>query len=304
MSSMKELRGNLEAIGAIKSITNVYQEIASLRMNQLRDRVAKTREFLSGVASVYNHAKTAYIASIQHQPFQRGKRKLPNLSFVRRNGKSVSVFLSANEHLYGTLILDVWGHFANDIVKEQSDGVVIGSFGKYLINNENLEVKFSYFDLDDDQPSVEQIKKIVEYLSNYEKVVVYHGQMISVLNQITAKSEITGGISLKEKVQKSAKRYLFEPSSERILEFFEGEIIGALFNQSVLEHQLARFAARMVAMDQATENANEELKKTRKDLRQLRRRTMNRKQLEVFAGYHLWSASSEGGGESIEKGVS
>lgn len=303
MPSMKGLKADLEAVGAIEAITNVYQEIASLRMNQFRDRVAKTREFLDGVYTVYNHAKTAYISSIQSQPFQRRGKKLPNLDFVRRNGKTVNVFMSANEHLYGTLILDIWGHFINDAAKEKNDVVVVGSFGKYLINNQNLDVKFAYFDLDDDQPSGEQIKKIVEFLSEYEKVIVYHGQMVTVMNQITAKSEITGGISLKEKIQKTSKRYLFEPSSEKILEFFESEIIGALFNQSVLEHQLARFAARMVAMDQATENANEELKKISTSLRQLRRRILNRKQLEVFAGYHLWGKHAENTEGSIDKGA-
>ena len=304
MSSVKELRADAEAIGAVKTITSVYQEIASIRMNQLRDRVAKTRDFLDGVASVYNHAKTAYIASLQSQPFQRGKKKLPNLDFVHRNGKTLSVFLSANEHLYGTLILDIWRHFVSDVSQEQSDALIVGSFGKYLINNENLAIKFSYFDLDDDAPAPAQIGKIIEFLSKYEKVVVYHGQMISVLNQITAKSEITGGISLKEKVQRTAKRYLFEPSSEKILEFFEGEIIGALFNQSVLEHQLARFAARMVAMDQASENAQEELKKIRKSLRALRRRTLNRKQQEIYAGYHLWKQREQSAEIPINKGVS
>ena len=191
----------------------------------------------------------------------------------------------------------------NDVSKGDSDAIVIGSFGKYLINNENLDVEFTYFDLEDDKPGADQIKKIVDFLGKYEKVVVYHGQMISVLNQVTAKSEITGGISLMEKVQKRVKRYLFEPSSEKILEFFEGEIIGALFNQSVLEHQLARFAARMVAMDQASENADEELKKTRKTLRSLHRRILNRKQLEVYAGYHNWSQAGKSRKDSIERGV-
>jgi F0F1-type ATP synthase gamma subunit len=125
--------------------------------------------------------------------------------------------------------------------------------------------------------------------------------MMSVLNQISAKTDITGGINLGQKVQKSAKRYLFEPTPEKVLEFFEAEIIGALFNQTILEHQLARFAARMVAMDQATENANEELKKITRNLRQLRRRILNRKQLEIFAGYSLWGLAKEGSQETLIK---
>lgn len=288
MSSPKELREDQEAISSIKIITSVYQETASFRMNQLRDRVGKTREFLDGVSAVYNHAKTAYIAYILSQPFKRGRKKPLDLSVIRRNGKKINVLLSANEHLYGTLILDVGGYYVNDLKQEKSEAAVIGSFGKYLMSNERLDTKITYFDLDDDKPEGLEIKKIIDYLSKYEQVVVYHGQMISVLNQISAKTDVTGGIKMGQEAQKSAKRYLFEPSPEKVLEFFEFEIIGALFNQTILEHQLARFAARMVAMDQATENANEELKKIARNLRQLQRRILNRKQQEIFAGYSLW----------------
>jgi len=288
MYSQKDLRGDLDAVSAIKAITTAYQEIASFRMNQLRERVSKTREFLEGVSTVYSHAKTAYIASFRRQSPKKQKEIWESLAFVRRNGKKINVFLSANEHLYGTLILDVWGHFTDDLRGGEVEAAVVGSIGKYLLSNEKMEVKAAYFELDDDKPESSQIKKITEYISQYEQVVIYHGQMVTVLHQIPVKSEISGGISFQQKISHGVKRFLFEPSPEKILEFFETEIIAALFNQTILEHQLARFAARMVAMDQATENAKERMKKIEKQIRDLHRRIGNRKQLEVFAGFGLW----------------
>jgi F0F1-type ATP synthase gamma subunit len=266
MSNSKQLQEDLEAIGAIKSITSVYQETASLRMNQLRSGVAATREFLEGVSAVYNHAKTAYIASISRRTPKEREKLWKTLSFVRRNSKKVNVFLSANEHLYGTLILDVWGHYLNDLYHEKADAAVVGSIGKFLLGNEQIETKSKYFELSDDKPDATQIKKVIDFISQYEEVVVYHGQMVTVLHQIPVKSEISGGISFEKRPERSAKRYLFEPSPESILGFFETEIIAALFNQTILEHQLARFAAREL---------------------------MNRKQLEVFAGFSLWSKEEE-----------
>jgi len=287
MSSQKELKGNLEAVTAIGSITAVYQEIASLRMNQFREKVANTRKFLDGVATIYHHVKAAYIDQLQRQ-LLAGKKTLGSASFIRRNGKRVIVFLSANEHLYGTLILDIWRAFAHDLREGNPEVVVVGSFGRYLLTSENIKTAATYFDLDDDKPEPSQIREIAKHLSQYEQITVYHGQMVSVLNQVPATSEVSGGVTLRERVGQ-AKSYLFEPDPSKILEFFETEIIAALFNQTILEHQLARFAARMVAMDQATENAKEEATKIEKELRALRRRVLNRKQLEVFAGFALWS---------------
>ncbi len=301
MSSQKELSENLDAIDSIKTITSIYQEIASFRMNQLRDKVDKTREFLEGVASVYHRTKSAYLASIQSQPLKIKKKKSSELSFLTRNGKKLNVVLTANEHLYGTLILDVWGHFINNLKLEKTEAVIVGSFGKYLINNENIDTEIHVFDLEDDQPRTDQIKRVVDFIGNYEQVSVFHGQMQSVLNQTSVRSEISGGVSYGQKIQKSTKKYLFEPDPMTILEFFETEIIAALFNQTILEHQLARFAARMVAMDQATENANEQAKKILFSIRNLRKRIMNRKQLDLFAGYSLWRDVRKNKFDDIEK---
>ena len=286
MSSQRELRENLEAVSAIGSITSVYQEIASLRMNQLRGKVAETRKFLDGVAAIYYHVKAAYIAALQRLLVAR-KQDLGSAAFVRRNGKRILVLLSANEHLYGTLILDVWRSFLHDLRQGNAEGAVVGSFGRYLLSSEEISVPIVHFDLDDDKPQSDQIKKIVSFINQYEQIIVYHGQMVSVLHQIPSTSEVSGGVTFQQKVSQT-KSYLFEPSPAKILEFFETEIIAALFNQTILEHQLARFAARMVAMDQATQNSKDETNKIEKELRTLRRRILNRKQIETFAGFTLW----------------
>jgi F-type H+-transporting ATPase subunit gamma len=285
MFSRKEYSENRDAVSSIKSITSIYQEIALLRINQLKEGVASLREFLNGVAEVYTHAKSAYISSLKQRSLK--KKDLNSLSFIKRNGKTVLVFLSANEHLYGNIVLDVWHEFLADLKKDHDDGVVVGGFGRYLMKDEHLSNSLSYFDLNDDKPTQEEIKRITEFIGKYEEIIVYYGELISVLNQEPSKAQISGGVTLESNVV-SAKSYLFEPSPEKIMEFFETDIIATLFTQKVYEHQLARFGARMVAMDQATENAKEYLEKLNRDFRTLRKKIDNTKQLQIFAGVGLW----------------
>ena len=172
------------------------------------------------------------------------------------------------------------------------DGAVVGTFGKYLVKNDNeIDQNVTYFDLSDDKPNSIQIDKIIKHISKYEQIFVYYGKLVTVLNQLPTKEQISGGASLQQK--EKGKKYLFEPSPQKIMEFFETEIIAALFNQKIFDHQLSRFASRMVAMDLATENANEIIKKLDREYKSLKRRVMNRKQLEVFAGITLWSAGGK-----------
>jgi F-type H+-transporting ATPase subunit gamma len=292
MFSRKEFRENFEVTSAIKDITGIYQEIALMRMNQLKSGVEKTREFLNGVAEVYNHAKTAYMVNLQKTPFGSSK-PAEEPKFLKRNGKTVFVCLTANEHLYGNLILNVWNQFLTDLKTDnKNEAVIVGVFGRYLMENEKGDFKVTYFDLNDDRPTKEQINKIIEFISKYEQIIISHGQLISVLEQVATSASISGGVPLEQKMG-SAKRYLFEPSPEKIMEFFETEIISALFIQKVYEHELAKFASRTVAMDQATQNANEMLKKLNRDFNTLRKAILNRKQQQVFAGFSLWGGKNE-----------
>jgi len=79
------------------------------------------------------------------------------------------------------------------------------------------------------------------------------------------------------------KKYLFEPSPEAVLEFFESEIIISLFNQCLLEHQLARYASRTIAMYRARENAKDLRKKLETIKNKLVREKSNKEQIELFA---------------------
>jgi F-type H+-transporting ATPase subunit gamma len=287
MNSTNELKNELATVSTIQEITSVYQGIASLRMTQIKDSVAKTKEFIDGLADIYEHAREAYIAQIQVKLKERkGKNKL-NLTSIRRNGKTVTVFLSANEHLYGSLILEIWRKFLADIKSNPSDILIVGKFGRNLYSSENLNYKLTYFDLADDKPSREEVQKIINFVSEYERIIVHYGQMRTLLTQEPVRNEITGRVVLEKNIP-TTKRYIFEPSPEKIIEFFEKEIIAAVFNQKIMEHQLARFSSRMVAMDQASQNAGTLIKELKTQLSHAKKRLDNINQLEVFSAFNLW----------------
>ncbi len=279
MLALKEVKENLEATSNIEIITSLYQEIANLRMNKIRQTVLNNREFIEELSQVYTQVKRTYIASF--------KKGLEKISFIKRNERKVVVFLSCNKYFYGTLISDIWRDLLNYLVENEADLAIVGKIGRYLLETENSKRKFFYFDLDDDRPKKEEIKNIVEFIKNYEEIIIFHGKFNTVLSQKVVQSNISGGITLGKELGK-VKSYLFEPSPEIVLEFFETELMSAFSNQAVLEHRLARYATRMVAMYQATENAKEIRKKLEIEQKKLKRRLLNKKQIGLFAGFQLW----------------
>lgn len=283
MATLKETKENLEMIATIKNIASTYQEIANLRMQQIREKVLKNREFFTELLSTYQKIKTAYLFSLK-----KGWIKKEKISFRQPEKEKTVVFLSANQFFYGSLILDIWKKTREYLKKGEADLIVVGRTGKYLAENEGLGHKIFYFEIDDVSPKQMEIEKIIEFLKKYKKVIVFHGKYEKALSQIPAISEISGELPFEKKIQ-NAKNYLFEPSPEAILEFFETEIIAVLFNQTVLEHQLSRYASRVMAMYQTTENAKKLNQKLETFENKLKRQKLNKKQIELFSSFYAKS---------------
>jgi len=271
MATVKEIEENIDLVSTIKDITSTYQTLANMKVRRIQDEVLATRNFLEGVAEIYNHAKVAYLGSLKEDEKEQA-------SFMKRNKKRATIYLSANERFYGTLLLDTWNQVQQYTQDHSTDLIVVGDIGNHLAK-ENYTKKTKYFELNDEDPTQEQKRTILEYIKKYEDIIIFHGRFKTAFRQEPTKTNISGGITF-EQTPEETKEYIFEPSPEAILEFFEEEIIGALFNQTLLEHQLARFASRMVAMDQASQNADDKLDKLSRRATRLRKRVQNKKQLD------------------------
>jgi len=277
MPILKKIKEDLKAVSNIETITRTYQEIANLRMNEIRQKVLNNREFIEELSQVYTLAKKAYLVLL--------KKEKP---FIKRKGERVVVFLSGNERFYGTLFSDIWRELLNYLAKNKADLAVVGRMGKYLAERSGFGHKMFYFELNDDKPEKNRLREIIDFIKNYEEIIIFHGRFQTILSQKVVQSNISGGVTLEEELEE-VKSYLFEPSPEAVLEFFETELLSAFFNQTILEHRLSKYAARMVAMYQATENAKKRERKLKIEQKKIERQLLNRKQIELFSGSQLWT---------------
>jgi F-type H+-transporting ATPase subunit gamma len=273
MATLKEIKRNLETIRIMKELASAYQEIANLRMKQIRETVLRNREFFKELTKTYSRIRAASLLEL--------KRKKIKRKVVKKRKGEIVVFLAANESLYGNLILNIWKEVEKYLEKSNAHLVVIGRIGKYLAERSGFGMRMFYFELDDVNPQIKRIGEIGDFLKDYQKVIVFYGKYEGGLIQKPAMEEISGKVLPEEKIKK-AKRYLFEPSPQAILEFFETEILTVLFNLTLLEHQLARYAARVMAMSDATERAKKLEKKYQSQETKLKRQIWTKKQIEIF----------------------
>lgn len=291
MINKKEIISEIDRLSGIREVVESYEEIAALRMRRIRGSVLRTRDFLFGITQIFHQVQSSYKNNVLRLMKQKKIKDPSKLSFLKKNGKTVYVLLSANTGLYGSIIKDTFNFFLNHLNKDSCDVVIIGRQGASMFHETKIDKKITYFDFPDNKIDIEALTGIVQHILDYEKIVVFHGQFQTVITQKPNISVISGE-SLKQKEgTKSNIKYLFEPSLEEIMAFFEKEIFAAIFEQTLNESQLAKFSSRMVILDQAVENIKNKLKIVEFYKRKQKHHSENRKQLNRLAGMSLWKSS-------------
>jgi ATP synthase F1 gamma subunit len=293
MATQKLIEVEISSLSSLHGVVETYKEIAATRITRTRHSVLKSRDFLSEINQIFLRVKTSYRMDVERLMKQKKIKDKSKLSFVKKNGKTVYIFLSANTGLYGDVVRRTFQEFksAAQLARKEGNHVaVIGRLGLFLLREAEMPDPYRYFDFPDQSIDDKRLHEISLYLIEYEKIVVYYQEFKTVVKQVATISDISGNpLSHEDEGQSFGNiRYLFEPSLEKVLEFFEKEIFSSIFEQTIRDSQLAKFASRLVSLDTASENIKKKLTRMVFDAQRLKHREKNKKQSQTFSSMRLW----------------
>lgn len=277
MATLKKIKDEIRFLSLLKEVTFIYQEMANFQMRKIQKEVLTTRRFLEQIREVYHHVMMSFYGETKEE-----------ISFLEKNKKSIALFLSANERFYGPLIFYIWQKLLKEL-KKYDEVAIAGQIGRQLALHQKTKEKFFYFELEDEKPKRERIETIFNFIKKYQKIVIFHGKFQTIATQIPEKTEISLTFLPEKEFSSREKRkyYILEPSPREILEFFETQIMKAFFNQVISEHQLAKFASRMLAMYRANENLKKNIRILEKKSKSLGKIVQNKKQLELLSIFKI-----------------
>lgn len=283
MATKKEIFQEKAQVGVLAQLSEVFGEIAAIRMKKIRDSVLKNRNFLSAIESIFRDSLSAYAKKLS-ELVQKGKIKEGGkVTFLAHNGKTVLVLISANTGFFGEVVKEVFDKFIEDVRSKDCEVTIIGKLGRSLYLSKEPNRPYTFFDLPDYGIDAGKLSSAIKHLVQYEEIKIYFGKYQSVVTQKPTTYEITAGTPISGKVMEPSIAYIFEPSVEKILMFFETQIFGSLFNQAIKESQLAKFASRILAMDRASENIQKRLSILKIEGLKISHRLVNKKQLNSLA---------------------
>ncbi len=274
----------------LKNVVDSYEEIAANRLRRTRDSVLRSRNFLEELNTIFSEVKRTYRNRVDLMMKLKGTPDKKKFSFLDRNGKTLYVFISANTGFYGEIIRNTFDLFIRNEKMRNADIAIIGKVGQEMYQGSHMSRPYKYFDFPDQSIDKEKLVEIIDYLVEYQEVVIFYGQFQNLVLQTPRMEDISGtGADLPEESKGKVLKYLFEPQLDKILEFFEKEIFSTIFEQTVRESQLSKFASRMVNLDTASENIKARLSLIELEGRKTDHRQNNKKQNQTFASMALWN---------------
>jgi ATP synthase F1 gamma subunit len=218
----------------------------------------------------------------------RLKKKSQNQEIRKTNGKTVAVLLSSNTGLYGEIVSKVFNSF-NKYAQEnpEVDLVIVGKTGMRMYESNGGKKNITYFELSDSFADKENITHILKFVIDYKDIIVFHGLFVDMLKQEARMQVLTGEKALEEGADVLQHReYIFEPSLQTLVAYFEQEILRSMFNHAVHESNLSKYASRMISLDRATERINDKIDESKMTYQREKHRIQSRKQNSTLASIY------------------
>ncbi|KKT37855.1 MAG: hypothetical protein UW22_C0017G0008 [Candidatus Gottesmanbacteria bacterium GW2011_GWB1_44_11c] len=272
-----------QEVGDVKAMVEVYQEIAAMRMQSVKQAILNARQYYESLALLVREVR----------PWLRmSSNTTKSVSNTNKTISKTALFFSANTGLYGDIIERTGREFLAYIRGEQSDAAVVGQAGKRIIESARTGRSITYFPCDDAHPTKDQIVAIVGYAQTFDHVEVFHGRFLNLVSQVPFRSSLTGenvvSHALGTDWKKTSFFYLFEPTTAEITTVIEGEVLASVIEQILHESNFSKFASRMIHLDRALEHIDERLDMIGRQQRRMSRRMENKKQLARLSGRLIW----------------
>jgi F-type H+-transporting ATPase subunit gamma len=242
------LQREVSQIGTIQDLTGIFESIASMRIGRIKTKVTTSQIFFEELWTIYKQLRVDPTSSMTGN--SGPKRVKPNVFLV----------LTGQGGLSGDIDERIIERVMKDYNAATTDLLVVGAHGTTLLNQHQVEVKQT-FRLPDTDDGVD-VGPIVGELSGYANPSVYYQKYVSLsvqqpdrINLLNRIKSLGGDSDDSELI--TTRDYLFEPSTEEVVEYLESVMLEIALGQVILESRLAQYASRFSAMSAAHKKAQE-----------------------------------------------
>ncbi len=280
MANTQDIRRRIKSIRNTAQITKAMQMVAASKMRRAQQQALSGRPY----AELMNKV----LVSLQ----RRTDPRLHPLLEIRPLKRELVLIISTDKGLAGALNTNLFREAAN-FNSAKTVYAVTGKKARQFIARTKREL-LADFELKD-APSFVETKPISKFCMEkflnreVDKVSVLYTHFINTINQravVQTLLPISGFDLPKGEPSEGAKEdvmigYVFEPNAETVLDVMLPYYLQYQVFQMILDARASEHSARMVAMKNATDNANEFIKDLTLEYNKMRQASITTELLEI-----------------------
>ena len=280
MPSTKELRARIRSVSNTSKVTGAMQLIAASKMRRAQQNVLKGKKYSETLHKLLMNLSSSLDQDQSNIPLLE-KREVKN---------KLMILITPERGLAGALVGNITRK-AFEIISSSDVKYSILSVGKkgYRFVNSRGQKIIEQLEIPD-RPEIIDTYKISEIAidgfidGKWDQVDIVFSEFFSTTSQIPKSQTILPIRNDSEDEINENLDYIYEPSSYEVLFDLTPKYVRSQIYQSILEAFASEHSARMVAMQNATDNANELIGQLTLDLNKARQETITAELLDLIGG--------------------
>ena len=277
MGNIRDIKRRIESVTSTRQITNAMKMVAASKLRRAQERIVAARPYAD-----YTQRMIEKIRKKNRQAIH------PFFYPTNKDGKTAFVIVSADRGLCGSFNSEIIRKAENYLSENSNVDIICVGKKCYDQIKKNHKITSEFIGLFNEMrfTASQDISELLldMYLNKtYSKVEILYNEFASVIQQnVVVKTILPIKPSPLESV--SLVDFLYEPDEEQIIAELGQKYLAVEIWRMLLESSAAEQAARMTAMDNATENANELIEHLSLQYNRERQASITKEILEIVAG--------------------
>jgi|AP95_1055475.scaffolds.fasta_scaffold10460_2 F-type H+-transporting ATPase subunit gamma len=278
MANLKDIRDRIKSIRNIQQVTKAMKMVAAAKLRKAQERMEQARPYEERLSKVI------------HSLLPDVDRSLLSLLDVREVKRIAVVVFTSDRGLAGSFNSNIIRRAEEEIKsfgREVTDLICFGRRGRDYFRKRDYSVVKDYADFWSDlnfTHAMEFGEELIELFvsGRIDEVYIIYNWFRSVGTQKIKMERLLPLVY--EGEEQSLSERLYEPSKEELVCSLIPRHMNVEMWKYLLESFASEQAARMVAMDNATENAGELIHDLRLEFNKLRQASITKEVLEIISG--------------------
>lgn len=292
MPSTREIRGRIRSVKNIAQITRTMQMVASSRMRRAQERVEQSRPYTEQLRELVSRLANVAVEDIGGEIALLKKRPVRNIGYLLMTpDRGLSGALPSNiNRRAATSALETQKKFAEQGERPGIDYIVVGRKGRDFVLRNQLPMLAEFTNYGDrpsllDASAMAQVAVDAFLKGEVDVVYLVYAKFI---NTVTQQPTVVQLLPVEPPTEQEGARrnvdYIYEPDAATIFEALLPRYVDVQVYQALLDTLASFFSAQMVAMKNATDNANDLIQDLTLTYNKARQASITTQILEVVSG--------------------